>query len=86
MEKKYSKRVGMLFASFIVVMLLLASRVLYIQIFCHDELETMATSQYEVLIEGIDTRGMILDRNYMPLTGGTSQYYYLSKRKMETMN
>jgi len=81
MEKIYSKRVGMLLASFIVVMLLLASRVLYIQIFCHDELETMATSQYEVLIEGMDTRGMILDRNYMPLTGGTSQYYYFIKKE-----
>lgn len=80
MEKKINKRNMIVFGFFVVVMLLLLARLFYIQIICHQELKEAAESQYEVLIDGMDTRGRILDRNYMALTGGTDQYYYFVRK------
>src|SRR5699024_1463763 len=65
------------------VMLLLAGRLFYLQVLCHEELAAAAASQQEIAIEGLDTRGMILDRNLQPLTGGTDQYYYIVSQKKE---
>lgn len=81
MEKKILKRNRSLFFMFFLAMVLLLGRVAYIQLISHEELKSAAVSQYEVMIEGLDTRGRILDRNYMPLTGGTNQYYYFIKRE-----
>ncbi len=70
-------------AAFALVMLLLAGRLFYLQVLCHEELAAAAASQQEIAIEGLDTRGMILDRNLQPLTGGTDQYYYIVSKKKE---
>lgn len=51
-------------------------RFYYLQIVSHEELKTAAALQYQVVADGLDTRGMILDRNLQPLTGGVQQYYY----------
>lgn len=77
MDEINKKRIRRIFAFFSVIMAVLVMRLIYIQAACHDEFEAAAVSQYEIVIEGLDTRGMILDRNLMPLTGGTKQYYYI---------
>lgn len=76
MDRKYRHRLrllmivtGLLWAAFI-------GRFYYLQIVSHEELATAAVSQYQVVVEGLDTRGKILDRNLQPLTGETEQYYY----------
>lgn len=60
--------------------ILLVMRLCYWQILSHDELSDMATSQYQVVVEGMDTRGAILDRNLQPLTGGSSKYYFFIQK------
>ncbi len=77
------RRIKTVIIIFLCVMLLLAARVGYIQIICHDDLTEAAVSQHEIAIEGLDTRGMIFDRNLQPLTGGTKQYYYIVSKKRE---
>ncbi len=84
MEKTRLNRNRTLLVIFIILMFLLLARVFYIQIICHEELKAATQSQYEVLIDGMDTRGRILDRNYMPLTGGINQYYYFIKKDLAT--
>lgn len=82
MDALNGRRIKFVFAVFAALMTLLAARVWYIQAACGGELSEAAVSQYEIAIEGLDTRGMILDRNLKPLTGGTKQYYYIiSKRR-----
>lgn len=77
MEEINGRHIRRIFVFFSVIMAVLTVRLAYIQLICHDRFEAAAVSQYEIAIEGLDTRGMILDRNAMPLTGGTKQYYYI---------
>ena len=81
MDKSIIKRNKCLLGTFVVLMILLIIRLYYIQIICHEELSEAAQSQYEIMVEGIDTRGMILDRNYVPLIGDANQYYYFIKKE-----
>ncbi len=74
------KRIKRLAVVVTVLIFALLCRAFYIQIISHDNLSEGALSQYEISVEGLDTRGAILDRNYMPLTGGKSQYYYFVKK------
>ena len=83
MEHINKKRVKGFAVFFAVMAVLLAARLAYIQIFCHDEFTAAAVSQYEITVEGLDTRGVILDRNSMPLTGGVKEYYYIISRKLK---
>ena len=83
MEKTHLRRNKALFIAYCVVITLLMGRVAFIQIISHEELEQAAISQYEIVIENLDTRGIILDRNYRPLTGGTNQYYYFIRKEKE---
>ena len=68
---------------FAVMAVLLAARLAYIQIFCHDEFTAAAVSQYEITVEGLDTRGVILDRNSMPLTGGVKRILLYNLKKTQ---
>lgn len=77
------RRLFVITAAFTLIMLLLTGRLFYLQVLCHEELAAAAASQQEIAIEGLDTRGMILDRNLQPLTGGTDQYYYIVSQKKE---
>lgn len=81
MEKSNTKRILTSMILFSLIMSLLFVRIWYIQIICHDELKTMAESQYNMAIVGIDSRGAVLDRNMKPLTGGTKEYYYVIPKK-----
>lgn len=84
MEERNIKRIRRCRWVFCFLMVLLAARLFFLQISSHDELASAAVSQYEIPVIGFDTRGRILDRNYMPLTGGTYQYYYVISRQYET--
>lgn len=84
MEKRNIGRNKIAFLLFLVAMFALAVRLFYIQIICHEELEEAATSQYEIVVDGLDTRSSILDRNYRPLTDEIKEYYYLIKKEKET--
>ena len=67
---------GLLVAGMILAMLLVG-RLFYIQVMGHEDLSKAAVGQYIVPIEGLDCRGIIYDRNMVPLTGGTTQYFYI---------
>lgn len=69
-------RIKIFLVALFLIWTLLAMRLYYWQILRRDELSDMATSQYQVVVEGMDTRGSILDRNLQPLTGGSSKYYF----------
>ncbi|MCI8608228.1 MAG: penicillin-binding protein 2 [Firmicutes bacterium] len=69
-------RLRLTLAVIVIIWLALLARLYQIQILSHGELQLAATSQYQVTVEGLDTRGPILDRNYEPLTDGADQYYY----------
>ena len=56
MEHINKKRVKGFAVFFAVMAVLLAARLAYIQIFCHDEFTAAAVSQYEITVEGLDTR------------------------------
>ena len=73
--EKNRKRVKTAILIFMVPVIALTCRLFYIQILCHDDFKEAATSQYEMAVEGMDTRGQIYDRNMKPLTGGSYQYY-----------
>lgn len=75
--QKTKKRLKFSLSIFFLVAALLITRLVYIQLICGDELTEMASSQYKMRIEGLDARGMILDRNFKPLTGGNKTYYYV---------
>lgn len=70
------KRLVWVLALFAVVILLLSLRFFQIQILSTTKYTELAASQYQILVEGMDSRGKILDRNGIPLTGGQTQYYY----------
>ncbi len=78
---RYRKRLQLLLGLAVLFWSVLAARLYYWQVVCHEELSAAAVSQYQVTAEGLDTRGAILDRNLQPLTGGTQQYYYFIKKE-----
>lgn len=82
--EKNRKRVKVALLIFIMPVIALTGRLFYIQILCHDDFKEAATSQYEMAVEGMDTRGQIYDRNMKPLTGGSYQYYYIIKKERMT--
>lgn len=75
------RRIKTAAAFFAVFILLLVIRLWHIQVVHHSDFEAAALTQYEVAVEGLDTRGMIFDRNLKPLTGSSKQYYYIISRK-----
>ena len=83
MEKSNIRRIRITAALFAITAFLLAVRLFYVQVVCHDELKAAAVVQYEIPVIGLDTRGMITDRNSMPLTGGTKDCYYLIRKEKE---
>lgn len=77
LRARQKRRLKLTAAMILLLFSALLCRLYYLQILCHTSLEEAAVSQYEVAVEGLDTRGMIFDRNLMPMTGGTSQYTYI---------
>ena len=77
------RRIKVLGIAGLVIWIALAGRLFYIQVLSHEDLALASASQYQVIVEGMDTRGIILDRNFNPLTGGTDQYYYFIAKERE---
>ena len=79
----YGKRLRLLLAAAAVLWILFLWRFYYLQIASHEELAEMAALQYQVPVEGLDSRGQIYDRNLQPLTGRVKQYcYFLPGERM----
>ena len=74
LRQRQNGRLELTAAAVTILFAALACRLFYLQILCHDDLQAAAVSQYQVTVEGLDTRGQIFDRNLEPLTGGTQQY------------
>ena len=74
LRQRQNGRLELTAAAVTIIFAALACRLFYLQILCHDDLQAAAVSQYQVTVEGLDTRGQIFDRNLEPLTGGTQQY------------
>ena len=47
-------------AGITILLLALICRLFYIQVLCHEEFADTAAVQYEMAVEGLDTRGQIL--------------------------
>ncbi|MBR5230502.1 MAG: hypothetical protein IKW01_06535, partial [Firmicutes bacterium] len=77
------KRIKAGMFTMLIIVAALIGRLFYIQMMCHEELAETAQAQYEITIEGMDTRGQIFDRNMKPLTGRVKQYYYIIKNRAE---
>ena len=81
----YGKRLRLLLAAAAVLWALFLWRFYYLQIASHGELAEMAALQYQVPVEGLDSRGQIYDRNLQPLTGRVKQYcYFLPRERMNS--
>ena len=72
----YRRRMGVLFAGILLIFLLLAVRLYYLQVMCGENLAAGADAQQNMAVTGLDTRGLIYDRNMVPLVGGKNKYYY----------
>lgn len=71
------KRVKGIRTVFLVLLLVLAARLCYVQIFCEEELTAAAFGQQMIPVVQQSGRGTIYDRNMIPMTGSESAYYYL---------
>lgn len=78
------QRIRLLLITAAVLWMFFLGRFFYLQILSHEELSEAATAQHLVRVEGLDSRGMILDRNLQPLTGSTKKYwYFLPKDRLD---
>lgn len=83
MEKINARRIKGIVVLFFILIVFLVVKTGYIQVFCHERFESDAAMQQEMAVEGLDTRGMILDRNLRPLTGGVKEYYYIIPKNLK---
>ncbi len=81
----YRRRIHLLMTAGALLWIFFLGRFGYLQIIRHEELSEAAELQHQVRVEGLDSRGMILDRNLNPLTGTVKNYYYfIPKDRMNT--
>ncbi|MEG2111504.1 MAG: penicillin-binding protein 2 [Anaerovoracaceae bacterium] len=71
------KRAKEIYIILVIILIALVVRLFFIQIIGHEDLSEATKSQYLVNIDGLDTRGVIYDRNMVPLTDNSNQYYYI---------
>jgi len=80
---------------FLALLLALAGRLYYVQVFCEEELTAAACGQQMISVLQENGKGTIYDRNMTPLTGTSRAYYYLihkdnltagAKRQLTRMN
>lgn len=74
------KRVVTLFLITAVALTALCGRLYYIQIVCGDALAAGAQGQQAIQVYSQDRRGVIYDRNMIPLTDSCQCYYYLIEK------
>lgn len=71
------RRTKVMRAVFLVLLLTLCGRLYYIQHLCHDQLTAAAYRQQMIPVLQENGKGVIYDRNMIPLTGTDRAYYYL---------
>lgn len=74
------KRIKLITILFILLFLIMACRLWYIQIFGHEELSEAMRKQSLISLEGSNTRGIIYDRNGEPLVADDLKYIYIIKK------
>lgn len=79
------KNLNIIFCSLAIVLAVLVIRVFWIQVIGGEDLKEAACRQSLVLLEGVDTRGMICDRNGRPLLGNQTRYLYVIPREKRTV-
>ena len=65
------RRIKVLGIAGLVIWIALAGRLFYIQVLSHEDLALASASQYQVIVEGMDTRGIkrrYIDRPYWKLS------------------
>jgi len=85
-KKNVKRRLYCFNLFFLLIIALLSARLAYIQIKGHEELSATALKQQRIRIEGADARGVIYDRNRIPLTGTNKDYVYIIDRKVIQQN
>ena len=79
------RRIHLLMAAGLLLWIFFIGRFAFLQIIRNEELSEAAELQHRVRIEGLDSRGMILDRNLNPLTGkGRSYYYFIQEERVDS--
>lgn len=76
----YDRRIRLILTVTLLLWIFFLGRFYYLQILSHEELAAAASMQQQISIQGLDSRGMILDRNLQPLTGLEKQYLYFLAR------
>lgn len=74
------KRLKIVAAFLAVVLAVLGGRLAYIQIFQHDELAEIAKGQSMITLNGSNSRGIIYDRNGVPLVADCKSFVYIIKK------
>ncbi len=69
------RRAGTLLAIFFLIALILAGRLFYLQIAAHDKFYRQAAKQRSISVRLSDNRGMIYDRNFIPMVGNNPVTY-----------
>ncbi len=73
------KRIKIISIFFLAIFFALTLRLAYIQILGHEELSAATRTQSLIALEGSNTRGIIYDRNGVPLVAEDKHYIYIIK-------
>ncbi len=84
MKKRARRAKGLAFLAMAIAAALVC-RLYYIQVMCHDDLDTGAKAQQVIQVQSRNDRGIIYDRNMIRLTDNCLSYYYLIEKKKETV-
>ncbi|MEG0830497.1 MAG: penicillin-binding transpeptidase domain-containing protein [Anaerovoracaceae bacterium] len=79
-----NKRIKVLCIALGVIFLALVVRLGYIQLIGHEDLSAVAKSQQLIAIQGVNSRGLIYDRNNRPLVGNNQEYITIIKENKFT--
>ena len=79
--ERMRKNLNIIFLALILMLIALAVRLFWIQVIGQEELKQAACSQSLVSLDGVNTRGLICDRNGEPLVGDHKQYLYVIRKK-----
>ncbi|WP_206460712.1 peptidoglycan D,D-transpeptidase FtsI family protein [Anaerovorax sp. IOR16] len=94
-ENKQRKRLIFCIVCFYLCIFGLAVKLAWIQIIDREEYISVINRQHRIVIEGVDKRGVIYDRNQNPITDAVEEYVYIirkedinteSKRLLKTIN
>lgn len=74
------KRIRFFLTCVVLLMIGLTGKLALVQLVDQDRYAEVAARQQQIVLEGIDKRGTIYDRNGKPLTGSKEEYVYLIRK------